>query len=240
MIPLEDTAPRRNRPLITVGLIFVNGMIFLYELLLPRSLKEEFFYFLGIVPARFTHPDWAAWVGFPVDDYWPFLTHLFLHSGWIHFLGNMWTLWIFGDNVEDRMGSLRFLLFYLLCGLFAGIVHSISNPASMLPAVGASGAIAGVMGAYLFLFPNSRVRVFFPLFLLPFFFEVHTVTFFGAWFLTQILGGVLADASQAGGVAWWGHLGGFAAGVLFYRFFLKPIQDEGGSRIKFGIERLPL
>ena len=109
----------------------------------------------GIVPARFTHPEWALSGGFPLHGYWPFLTSMFLHGGWLHIIGNMWTLWIFGDNVEDRMGPVRFVIFYLVCGLAAGIVHCFTNPDSTIPTVGASGAIAGVMGVYFFLFPNA-------------------------------------------------------------------------------------
>src|ERR1700674_1418912 len=112
-----------------------------------------------MVPARYTHPSWAAWVGLPIDDYWPFLTSMFLHSGWLHIIGNMWTLWIFGDNVEDRMGPLRFGIFYLTCGILAGGTQLLTNSDSTVPSVGASGAIAGVLGAYLLLFPTARLVV---------------------------------------------------------------------------------
>src|SRR5437773_575379 len=147
MIPISDTVPRRNPPIATWLLMIANGLVFLFELTLPPPALQQFFYLFGIVPARFTHPDWASWAGFPMDDYWPFVTSMFLHGGWLHIIGNMWTLWIFGDNVEDRMGPGRFTIFYLLCGLFAGSVHCLTNADSTLPTVGASGAIAGVMGA---------------------------------------------------------------------------------------------
>src|SRR3989440_10379724 len=140
--------------------------------MLPRQGVEQLFYIFGLVPARFTHPDWAAYVGFHVDSYWPILTHQFLHGGWLHIIANMWTLWIFGDNVEDRMGPLRFVIFYLICGTIAGLTHLLTNPDSTLPSVGASGAIAGVLGAYILLFPTARLIVMIPILFFPFFFEV--------------------------------------------------------------------
>jgi membrane associated rhomboid family serine protease len=160
---------------------------------------------------------------------------MFLHSGWLHIIGNMWTLWIFGDNVEDRMGPIRFLFFYLLCGIAAGIVHSLTNPDSMMPAVGASGAIAGVLGAYFFLFPYARIVVLIPVFIFPFFFEMPAVLYLGFWILTQVFSGTLALATpeQVGGVAWWAHVGGFIAGIILHFFFVKrgyrrPARDEYG------------
>jgi membrane associated rhomboid family serine protease len=176
MIPIRDTIPSRNLPVVTWFLIIANSAVFLFELSLPPDVLERVFHLFGLVPARYTHPQWAVVIGFPVDDYWPFLTSMFLHGGWMHIISNMWTLWIFGDNVEDRMGSLRFLIFYLLCGFAAGLVHWFTHPWSTLPTVGASGAIAGVMGAYFFLFPFARVVVLLPILFFPFFFEVPAVT----------------------------------------------------------------
>src|SRR5207244_3296238 len=156
----------------------------------------------GIVPARYSHPEWAQSIGFPVDDYWPFLTCMFLHGGWAHVIGNMWTLWIFGDNVEDKMGGFRYLLFYLLTGIIAGITHWFTNADSTVPTVGASGAIAGVLGAYLFLFPRSRIIVLFPVFFWPFFFQLPAVTYLVFWFLSQFIGGTISGltSSEVGGV----------------------------------------
>jgi membrane associated rhomboid family serine protease len=141
MLPIRDTIPGRNPPIATWLLILANSVVFLFELTMPQPVLEQFFHLFGMVPARFSHPNWAVWVGFPVDNYWPFLTSMFLHGGWLHIIGNMWTLWIFGDNVEDRMGPVRFVIFYLLCGLAAGIVHWLTNPDSTLPTVGASGPL---------------------------------------------------------------------------------------------------
>src|SRR5438309_10173876 len=139
--------------------IFINVIVFFFELMLPQQSIDQVFYLFGIVPARFTHPEWAAYVGFPVDSYWPLLTYQFLHGGWLHIIFNMWTLWIFSDNVEDRMGPVRFAIFYLLCGVIAGLTQLLTNPDSTVPSVGASGAIAGVLGAYLLFFPTARLVV---------------------------------------------------------------------------------
>ena len=235
MFPIRDTIPSRNPPVAVWLLILVNSVVFLFELAMPEPALRQFFHLFGIVPARYAHPDWALWAGFPVDDYWPFLTSMFLHGGFMHIIGNMWTLWIFGDNVEDRMGPARFLVFYLLCGLAAGLVHWLTNPDSTIPTVGASGAIAGVMGAYFFLFPYSRVVVLVPVFFFPFFFELPAVTYLGFWALSQVFSGTLSLAGPAsvGGVAWWAHVGGFMAGILLHFFFVKrgdtyrrPSRDE--------------
>jgi membrane associated rhomboid family serine protease len=223
MLPISDSVPRKSFPIATWFIIFANVVVFLIELAMPEYNLQRFFYLFGMVPARYTHPDWAAWVGFPIDNYWPFLTSMFLHSGWLHIIANMWTLWIFGDNVEDRMGPMRFVFFYLLCGIFAGVVHSFANPDATVPAVGASGAIAGVLGAYFFLFPYARLVVLIPVFIFPFFFELPAVIYLGFWILTQVFSGTLALAGpeQVGGVAWWAHVGGFTAGVLLHFFFVK-------------------
>jgi membrane associated rhomboid family serine protease len=233
MFPLRDTIPRRNVPIATWLLILINGLVFLFEMMLPLPQLEAFVHLFGVVPARYTHTDWAVWAGYPIDDYWPFLTSMFLHGSVWHILGNMWTLWIFGDNVEDRMGPIRFVAFYLLCGLAAGLVHWFTNLDSTLPTVGASGAIAGVMGAYFFLFPTSRLIVLVPLLFFPFFFELPAVTYLGVWALMQLLSGTVALAG-AGGVAWWAHVGGFVAGIGLQFAFIRrsgyrPLsRDEGG------------
>jgi membrane associated rhomboid family serine protease len=236
MFPLRDTIPRRNLPIATWLLILANFLVFLFELTLPSPELAAFVHLFGFVPARYTHPDWAVWAGYPIDDYWPFFTSMFLHGSVWHILGNMWTLWIFGDNVEDRMGPIRFVAFYLLCGLAAGLVHWFTHLDSTLPTVGASGAIAGVMGAYFFLFPTSRLIVLVPLLFLPFFFELPAVTYLGVWALMQLLSGTvsLAGAGDVGGVAWWAHVGGFVAGIGLQFAFIRrsgyrPLsRDEGG------------
>lgn len=239
MLPVGDTIPGRNQPIATWLLLLINGLVFLFEITLSQPALERLFYVFGIVPARYTHPDWAQWVGLPVNDYWSFLTSMFLHGGWLHIIGNMWTLWIFGDNVEDRMGPVRFLFFYLICGVAAGLVHSLTNPDSTIPAVGASGAIAGVMGAYLFQFPFSRVIVLVPVLFLPVFIQLPAVIYLGFWALTQVLSGALSLASpgDVGGVAWWAHVGGFVAGVwLHFLFVRRGSAYREPSRDEYGIE----
>jgi membrane associated rhomboid family serine protease len=151
-------------------------------------------------------------------NYFTLLSSMFLHGGWMHIIGNMWSLWIFGDNVEDRMGRGGFLLFYLLSGLAAGAVHVVTNPASRVPTVGASGAIAGVMGAYLLLFPHASVVTMVPIFFFLQVVEIPAVFFLGFWFLSQLFSGTLSLAAagpQAAGVAWWAHIGGFVVGFLW-------------------------
>ena len=240
MIPIRDTIPSRTVPVVTWSLIAANVAVFLFELTLDPDELEALFYLFGVVPARFTHPAWASRLGLPVDDYWPFLTSMFLHDGWLHVISNMWALWIFGDNVEERMGRLRFLLFYLLTGLAAGLVHWFTNAQSTLPTVGASGAIAGVLGAYFVLFPFARIIVLIPVFFFPFFFELPAVTYLFVWFASQMIGGALSalGPQDVGGIAWWAHLGGFGAGVLLHRLFLLPLgrAPRRRERDEYGIE----
>ncbi len=240
MIPLRDTIPHRHAPVMTWALIAINVVVFLYELSLPPEDLERFIYLFGIVPARYSHPEWAHWVGLRVDYYWPFLTCMFLHGGWAHIIGNMWSLWIFGDNVEDVMGPWRFLIFYLLTGIAAGLTHYFLNIDSVVPTVGASGAIAGVLGAYFVLFPRSQIVVLIPIFFFPFFFQLPAVTYLLFWFLSQILGGALAglSSSQVSGVAVWAHVGGFVAGIAFHRLFILPRRERPRrfGRDEVGIE----
>src|SRR5436853_7247094 len=223
MLPIRDTIPRRNPPIATWLLILTNSVVFLFELMMPQPTLAHFFHGFGIVPARFTHPDGASWVGFPINDFWPFLTSMFLHGGWLHIIGNMWMLWIFGDNVEDRMGPVRFLIFYLTCGALAGVTQLLINADSTVPSVGASGAIAGVLGAYVLLYPTARLVVMFPILFFPFFFEVPAVFYLGFWFFSQLFSGTLAltGPQHVGGIAWWAHVGGFVSGMLLCWLFVR-------------------
>jgi len=234
MIPLRDDIPARRAPLVTWAIIAINVLVFLYQNSLPAPELERLVFFRGLVPVRYSHPGWWASQGFPTDHYLSFLTCTFLHGSWLHVIANMWSLWIFGDNVEDRMGRARFLLFYLLCGLLAGLLHWVINPNSVVPTVGASGAIAGVLGAYFILFPRARVLTLVPLFFIPFFFELPAIAFLLIWFALQVLqawSGLGGDG-MSGGVAWWAHIGGFAAGVLLHRLFLdrRPPPRWSGGR----------
>ena len=172
---------------------------------------------LGVVPRRFlTDPG--------PEQVMTLLSSMFLHGGWLHLLSNMLALYIFGDNVEDRMGPWRYLVFYLLCGLAAALTHIFTNPASPIPTIGASGALSGVLGAYFVLFPTARVYTLIPIFFLPWFVEIPAVVYLGFWFLSQLLNGTLAIVAGMqgyGGVAWWAHAGGFVAGVVLVRFFVR-------------------
>jgi membrane associated rhomboid family serine protease len=239
MFPIRDTIPTRNPPIATWTLIIVNVVVFLFELTMPPVQLDYFAHLFGILPARFTHPEWAAAMGLTPGAYWPFLTSMFLHGSALHLLGNMWTLWIFGDNVEDRMGPVRFVVFYLSCGLIAGIVHVMTNPDSTLPTIGASGAIAGVMGAYFLLFPRAGIVVMFPLLFIPLFFELPAMTYLAWWALSQVLSGTLslAAAESIGGIAWWAHVGGFIAGIFLQFFFVKRGRDYRAlSRDQYGMD----
>jgi len=237
MLPLMDSVPRRSPPVTVHLIILACAIVFAAELTLTQEQLEQVFHLFGVVPARYTHPAWARWVGFPIDDYWPYLTSLFLHGGWLHIISNMWALWIFGDNVEDRMGPLRFTLFYLLCGVGAGVVHTLTNHDSTVPAVGASGAISGVMAAYILLFPTARLLLMVPIFFVPFFFEAPAMLFVFVWFVSQFFNGVASLLSEGavGGVAWWAHLGGFAMGALLTPLFVRsasgrrPLQGDEGA-----------
>ena len=210
MIPLRDTVPSRSFPLMTLALIIVNTVVFLYELELGPAL-ERFLLIYGFVPVRFSEAE--SW-NLPAR-FVPMFSSMFLHGSWLHLIGNMWTLWIFGDNVEDRLGKSRYLLYYLVCGLAAVYVHYLTGPHSEMPVVGASGAIAGVMGGYFVLFPRAQVVTLLPIF---FFIQIVTVpafVFLALWFFAQLFNGMVASAASfGGGVAWWAHVGGFVAGAL--------------------------
>jgi membrane associated rhomboid family serine protease len=233
MFPIRDNIPSRGVPVVTWGLIVINALVFLFELSLPRHQLEIFFYKFGLVPARITELNWSDPAQIK-EGLWPFLTMMFVHGGWIHIIGNMWSLFLFGDNVEDRIGSARFLIFYLLCGFAAGVVQYWMSPNSETPSIGASGAIAGVMGAYLILFPYARIITLIPILFFPFIVEVPAVIFLGFWYITQIVSGLSVHSGVAyEQVAWWAHVGGFTAGILLLAVFLprrvqyrRPYPDE--------------
>jgi membrane associated rhomboid family serine protease len=235
MFPIRDTIPHRHAPVVTLLLIAANVAAFAYELSLEQGAFEDLVFLNGIVPRRYFDPDWAASAGLGALDAWPLLTSMFLHGGWLHLITNLWSLWIFGDNVEDRLGPLTYLVLYVGCGLVAGIVHLASSPHSEIPTIGASGAIAGVMGAYFLLFPHARVVTLVPLLFYPLFFEVPAVLFLGLWFVSQLLSGaMIADQAAMGGVAWWAHVGGFAAGIGFW-FALRKRLRRRAAYVLFAV-----
>ncbi|MEW6182323.1 MAG: rhomboid family intramembrane serine protease [Bacillota bacterium] len=218
MIPLRDTIRSRTFPIFTVSLIIINIVIFLYEASLPQTGLAELAKGLGVVPAR----DLPALFQSPLSlsTIVPFFTAMFLHGGWFHVLGNMLYLWVFGDNVEDSVGRGRFLVFYLLTGIIGSVAHVLANPGSAMPTIGASGAIAGVLGAYLVSFPRSRVLTLVPL-LFVFLVEIPATFFIVLWFGMQLLNGVASIAVPGETVAWWAHIGGFVSGAVLIRFFRR-------------------
>jgi membrane associated rhomboid family serine protease len=219
MIPLKDNIPRIRRPVVVWIVIAMNLAVFLFELTLQPEDLTVVLHLYGAVPLRFMNPEWAAWAGYP-SHWWPSpVTYMFLHGGWLHVILNMWVLWIFADNVEDALGHWRFAAFYLLSGLAALFLHVVFNADSPMPVIGASGAIAGVMGAYFRLFPQARVIVLIPLLFIPWIVEVPAMVFLGLWFLIQVFAGLSSGSTPEGGqaVAWWAHAGGFVFGMLLVR-----------------------
>lgn len=222
MIPLKDTIPGRYKPLMTWYIIAANILIFLIQFVIKSYDSSTFIYQFGFIPGRFY--DLVRNQPVLIITYYPLITGLFLHGGFFHILSNMWALWIFGDNVEDEMGHSRFLIFYLLCGILANLSHYIFSPLSTVPAIGASGAIAGVMGAYIVLFPYSRIITLIPLLFIPLFIPIPALVYLLIWFLTQLYSGAVysfVDGRLAGGIAWWAHVGGFVGGAILHRLFLR-------------------
>jgi membrane associated rhomboid family serine protease len=203
MIPLRDIIPSRTTPYITVTIIILNTLAWFYELSVPSDVLPAFLQVYGVVPAAF-HAS-------------TLVTSMFLHGSWMHVIGNMWYLWIFGDNVEDRLGHGRFIVFYLLCGIVAAFGQILIDPTSTLPTIGASGAIAGVMGAYFVLYPQSRVLTLIPLIIIWEVIELPAIILLGFWFLMQLFsaGAIAVTASTGGGgVAFMAHVAGFITGIV--------------------------
>jgi len=216
VIPLIDTARTRSFPLVNWLLIAANvGIFVFFELGLSDRQLGRLINTYGLVPAALASGGPRAWL--------TVYTSMFLHSGWLHLLGNMWALFIFGDNVEDRMGSFRYLLFYLVAGTVAGLTQSFVSAGSHVPLIGASGAIAGVLAAYLVLYPGARVLTLILFLILPFFLEIPALFFIIIWFATQFFDGVvsLRGAAAQGGVAYWAHVGGFITGLLVVWLFVR-------------------
>jgi membrane associated rhomboid family serine protease len=218
MIPIRDTIQSRTYPVVNNTIIAVNVAVYFLQLTRGAHL-HEFFVIYGLVPARYSVPEISRYFSFGQQAF-SFVSFMFLHGGFWHLLGNMWSLYIFGDNVEDRIGPLRYLAFYLLCGMTSGLTHLVINSHSQVPTIGASGAIAGVMGAYFILYPKARILTLIPIFFIPYFVEIPAFFFLGIWFLLQFLSAAGSQA-QSSGVAWWAHIGGFVFGIAFLKLFLK-------------------
>ncbi|MCZ2155424.1 MAG: rhomboid family intramembrane serine protease [Bryobacterales bacterium] len=207
MIPLRDTEPSYSKPYMVMALIAVNAAVFFYQLSLPPQALERFVSTWALVPDRLVLHS--------------LLTSMFLHGGWLHIIGNMWFLWIFGDNIEDVLGHGQFLVFYLVCGFLSAIAHVVMNLGSPVPTLGASGAIAGVMGAYMAKFPRSRILTLIPIFIFFTTIEIPAPFLLLYWLLIQIVSGTFAagQSALASGTAWFAHIGGFVAGFLLIRLF---------------------
>ena len=222
MLPIRDTVRSTSIPIVTWLVIALNAVVFLYEIRLPAAELNALIMTFGLIPGHLELTEPLRLIQNPLLPL-TFLTHMFMHGGWLHFLSNMWILFIFGDNVEDRMGSVRFLIFYLISGFIGAIIQAYIYPNSSVPAIGASGAIAGVLGAYWVLFPKAKVITLIPLIFVPWFIEIPAIFYLGFWLVTQIYFGItsLPNSGVMGGVAWWAHIGGFVFGLLFHRFFLQ-------------------
>jgi membrane associated rhomboid family serine protease len=220
VIPLKDMTPRRSLPVVTLLLIAVNIAVFIHQVTLPPAASDAFVRAYAMTPYkvqlaleghRYTLMQAAL----------PLFTSMFLHGGFLHILGNMWFLWIFGGNVEDRMGPASYLLFYIVCGLGSAIAQMAFSWGSQIPSLGASGAISGVLGAYIVFFPGSKILTLVPLFIIWFMARIPAIIFIGLWFIMQFLSGLgsiqTPGAANTGGVAWWAHVGGFVLGVLLAR-----------------------
>lgn len=220
MFPLRDSTPGVSFPVITVMIIMVNVLVFLVEIMAGSQAMESLVYVFGLVPANINPNTYS------IGNYYSFLTSTFLHGSWMHVLGNMWMLWIFGDNVEDHMGKVKFLLFYILCGMAAGMTHYVISPQSNIPVIGASGAVAGVMGAYFMMFRKAKVLTYIPpIFLI----NIPAWIYLGFWAVSQLYCGTadLFSSNSCGQIAFWAHIGGFAAGMLLYKPLLKNTEQRG-------------
>ena len=230
MIPIRDDQPRFSTPYVNYFIVALNIVIFLVEfwvqLQSPRALNGVIHEF-GVIPSMVTGALTGSPQFNPAVAFIPIFTSMFLHASWLHIIGNMWVLWIFGDNIEDHLGHFKYLMFYLLCGIAASITHIMLNLGSHVPSVGASGAIAGVMGAYFLLYPRARVLTLVPLIIFFTFWWLPAWVVLGYWFLVQFFSGTataITYANQGGGVAFWAHVGGFIAGLILIKIFPERAQ----------------
>ena len=223
MIPIRDDAPRYTTPYVNYFLLALNVLVFLFEVTLPPETRQQFMFQFGMMPNHVTGLLRGVPAMNPAFAIIPVFTSMFLHASWMHLIFNMWALYIFGDNIEDYIGHFRYLLFYLLSGVGAAFLHILMNPHSDVPSVGASGAIAGVMGAYFILYPSARVLTLVPFFFV-FFVWLPAWVVLGFWFVGQFLSGAATAISytsqtSGGGIAFWAHVGGFVAGIGMIKLF---------------------
>lgn len=224
MFPIRDTIQARNHAVVNWSIIVTNVLVFILELLQGDHLPH-FILTYGLVPARYSLPAYSDMFS-AGQQIFALLSFMFLHGGLFHLIGNIWFLYIFGDNVEDRLGHLSYLFFYLLCGWASGLFHLLTNLHSQVPTIGASGAIAGVMGAYFLLYPHSRIITLIPILFIPYFIELPAAVFLGLWLFFQFISVALTETAQSTGIAWWAHIGGFLSGMLFLKLFLLFPERE--------------
>jgi membrane associated rhomboid family serine protease len=229
MFPIRDTIPSKNYPVVNNTIIGINVILFLFEMSQGTNL-DRFIYIYGLVPARYSMPQISSYFT-TGQQLLSWLSFMFLHGGFWHLLGNMWFLYIFGDNVEDRLGPFRYLVFYLLCGITSGLSHLLFNLHSNMPTIGASGAIAGVMGAYLILHPHSKILTLIPIIFIPWFIEIPAFFFLGFWFVLQFLSAA-GSHGNISGIAWWAHIGGFVFGIVLLKIFLVLPETGVSSKMR--------
>ncbi len=219
MIPLHDDNPTERPPIITIAWIVACALVFLYQASLPAGPGETFVFQYGAIPALVFGEADPPEMGVAIPAYATLITSMFLHGGWMHLIGNMLYLWVFGNNIEDAMGHAKYIAFYLTCGILAALSHALTDPSSSIPMVGASGAISGILGAYLLLFPRARVLVIMPGLGAT---RVPAAIVLGMWFVMQLLSGGINIGGEGGGVAFFAHIGGFLAGMALIGLFKRP------------------
>ena len=219
MIPLHDDNPTERPPIITIAWIVACALVFLYQASLPAGPGETFVFQYGAIPALVFGEADLSETGMAIPAYATLITSMFLHGGWMHLSGNMLYLWVFGNNIEDAMGHAKYIAFYLTCGILAALSHALTDPSSSIPMVGASGAISGILGAYLLLFPRAKVLVMMPALGAT---RVPAAIVLGMWFVMQLLSGGMSIGSEGGGVAFFAHIGGFLAGMALIGLFKRP------------------
>jgi rhomboid family protein len=227
MIPLRDDNPAALAPVVTVAIIVINCLVFLYQLTLGPA-EEIFVFTFAAIPARLFG---AAVDIAPIPAWLTVFTSMFLHGNFLHLAGNMLYLWIFGNNIEDMMGHGRFVIFYLVVGAVAAYSHALTDPSSTIPMIGASGAISGVLGAYVFLFPRARVRVLIPIGIFPYIIDVSAIVVLGFWIGVQIFNAIFSLGGAGGGVAWSAHVGGFFAGLALIKLFARSRTAVAADRV---------
>ena len=235
MIPIRDTTISRSVPVATWTIMGVNVLVFLAQWQMAPDTLTRFVYLYGLVPAKFTVPEISAWFSLS-GKLFTFVSYMFIHGGFWHLVGNMWFLYLFGDNVEDHLGLPAYLGFYFIGGIASALFHFMLSPQSNVPTIGASGAIAAVMGAYFVLYPRARILTLIPIIIIPWFVEIPAFLFLGFWFVMQFFNAAGADGG-GGGIAWWAHVGGFVAGILMIRWGPKAASSRPDNRLQQMIRR---